>query len=93
MPSRFIMSCNSFLWLGFTPEYLSTLTSVSNGSAVKNLPAMQEMWVQFMSQKAPLEKEMATHSSLLAWRIPWTERSLVGYTVRGVAKSYRWLSD
>ena len=40
---------------------------------VKNLPAMQETWVQFLGQKDPLEKEMATHSSILAWRIPWTE--------------------
>ena len=43
------------------------------GSAVKNLPAMQEMRVQFLSQEDPLEKGMATHSSILDWRIPWTE--------------------
>jgi len=42
---------------------------------VKNLPAMQETWVQFMGQKDPLEKGMATHSSLLAWNISWTEES------------------
>ena len=40
---------------------------------VKNLPAMQEIWVQFLGWKDPLEKGMATHSSILAWRIPWTE--------------------
>ena len=40
---------------------------------VKNLPAMQEMGVQFLGQEDPLEKEMATHSSILAWRLPWTE--------------------
>ena len=40
---------------------------------VKNLPAMQEMWVQSLDQEDPLEKEMVTHSSTLAWRIPWTE--------------------
>ena len=40
---------------------------------VKNLPAMQETWVQSQGQEDPLEKEMATHSSILAWRIPWTE--------------------
>ena len=40
---------------------------------VKNLPAMKETWVQFLGQEDPLEKEMATHSSILAWRIPWTE--------------------
>ena len=42
---------------------------------VKNLPAMQETWVQFLGWEDPLEKEMATHSSILAWRIPWTEES------------------
>ena len=41
--------------------------------SVKHLPAMQEAWVQFLGLEDPLEKEIATHSSLLAWRIPWTE--------------------
>ena len=41
--------------------------------SVKNLPAMQETWVQFLGQEDPLEKEKATHFSILAWRIPWTE--------------------
>ena len=40
---------------------------------VKNLPAMQETWVQFLGQEDPLEKGMATQSSILAWRIPWPE--------------------
>ena len=40
---------------------------------VKNLPAMQETQVQSLGQEDPLEKEMATHSSILAWEIPWTE--------------------
>ena len=40
---------------------------------VKRLPAMQETWVQSLGQKDPLEKEMATHSSTLASKIPWTE--------------------
>ena len=40
---------------------------------VKNLPAKQETRVQFLGWEDPLEKEMATHSSILAWRIPWTE--------------------
>ena len=38
--------------------------------SVKNLPAMQETWVQSLGREDPLEKEMATHSSILAWRIP-----------------------
>ena len=41
---------------------------------VKNLPATQETWVQSLGQEDPLEKEMDTHSSILAWRIPWTEK-------------------
>ena len=40
---------------------------------VKNLPTMQETWVQFLGQEDPLEKGMATHSSILAWEIPWRE--------------------
>ena len=40
---------------------------------VKNMPAMQETWVKSLSQGDLLEKEMATHSRILAWRIPWTE--------------------
>ena len=43
------------------------------GSVVKNLPAMQKTWVQSLGQEDPLEKEMATHSSILVWEIPWTE--------------------
>ena len=42
---------------------------------VKNSLAMQETWIQSLSQEDPLEKELATHSSILAWRIPWTEES------------------
>ena len=47
--------------------------SFPRGSAVKNPPAMNEMWAWSLGQEDPLEKEMATHSSTLAWRIPWTE--------------------
>ena len=45
------------------------------GSVVKNPPAKQETQVQSLGQEDPLEKEMATHSSILAWEIPWTEES------------------
>ena len=40
---------------------------------VKRLPTMGETWVQSLGQEDPMEKEMATHSSILAWKIPWTE--------------------
>ena len=43
------------------------------GSAVKDLPAMQETWVQSLGWEDALEEGMATHSSILAWGIPWTE--------------------
>ena len=44
-----------------------------SGSVVKNLPAKQETWVRSLGQEDPLEEAMATHSSILAWRIPQTE--------------------
>ena len=55
---------------------LYSILGFSSGSMVKNLLAMremQEMQVQSLGQKDPLEEGMATHSSILVWRIPWTE--------------------
>ena len=49
-----------------------------DGSVLKNLPVMQELqktWVQSLGRENPLEEGMATHSSILTWRIPWTEES------------------
>ena len=51
---------------------------------VKNLPAMQEAWVQSLGQEDPLEKGMATHSSILAFRIPWTEEPGELHTVQSM---------
>ena len=62
---------------------------------VKNLPAMWETQVQFLGWEDPLEKEMATHSSILDWRIPWTEEP-GGLQSLGVTKSWtqlKWLSS
>ena len=56
------------------------------GSYGKILPAVQETQVKFLGQEEPLEKEVATHSSILAWRIPWIEEAWQA-TVQGVAKS------
>ena len=53
---------------------------------VKNLPAVQETWVRSLGQEDPLEEGMATHSSTLAWRIPWTEEP-VGLQSMGSQKS------
>ena len=49
-----------------------------DGSVVKNPPAVQKTWIQSLGREDPLEKEIATPSSIPAWGIPWTERSLVG---------------
>ena len=57
------------------------------GSVVKNPPAMQEMQAQFRGWEDFLEEEMTTHSSILAYRIPWTEESGGLHIVHGVAKS------
>ena len=54
---------------------------------VKSLPAMQKTWVRSLGQEDPLEKEMATHSSILTWRIPWTEEP-GGLQSIGVTKSW-----
>ena len=56
------------------------------GSMEKNSPAMQETWVQSLGQEDPLAEGMATHSCILAWRIPWTEEP-GGLIVRRVTKS------
>ena len=56
------------------------------GQLVKNLPAMWETWVGSLGWEDPPEKGMPTHSSILAWRIPWT-------IVHGLTKSQTWLSD
>ena len=47
----------------------------TGGSMVKNLTAMQEIQVQSLGQEDPLKKEMKTHSSIIAWEIPWTEEA------------------
>ena len=59
---------------------------------VKRLPTMRETWVQSLGWEDLLEKEMATQSSILAWKIPWTEE-LGQAPVHGVTKSQTQLSD
>ena len=54
------------------PRYIIKLSSLV-AQMVKNLPAMWETWVWSLGWEDPLEEGMATHSSILAWRIPWTE--------------------
>ena len=70
---------NSFQWMN-VDFFLLFFDSVSESfgaslvaQTVKSLPTMQETWVQSLGQEDPLEKEMATHSSIPAWEIPWTK--------------------
>jgi len=56
---------------GFTLGH--SKTGFPAGQTLKHLPAVQETWIQSLGWEDPLEKEMATHSSALAWKIPWTE--------------------
>ena len=59
---------NTFLKINISPMRTSLVAQM-----VKNMPAVQESWVQFLGQEDTLEKGMATHSSILAWKISWTE--------------------
>ena len=58
-------------YLGY--HYFFLVDCFSSDSVVKNAPAMQETWIRLLGWEDPLEKEMASDSSILAWRIPWTE--------------------
>ena len=58
--------------------------------SVKNLPSMQETWVLFLGQEDPLEKEMATHFNVLAWRIPM-DRGAWQATVHGILNLHQFL--
>ena len=53
---------------------------------IKNLPATRETWVPSLGREDPLEKGMATHSSILAWIIPWTEQSVCGLQFMGLQR-------
>ena len=54
-------------------SYLKITKTSLLAQMVRSLPAMRETWVRSLGWEDPLEKEMATHSSILAWKIPWTE--------------------
>ena len=66
--------------------YIYIYMGFPHGSVVNNLPAMQETQAQSLGWEDPLEKGMATHSSIIACRIPWSEKPWA--TVHGVAKSW-----
>ena len=76
-------------------EFMEAFCSTSTfllAQTVKNLPAMRETWVRSLGWEDPLEEGMATHSSILAWRIPM-DRGAWRATVHGVTKSQTWQSD
>ena len=68
------LSVVCILWVGYMFNDTSiVLYGLLRWLSGKDPPTMQERWVQSLGRKDPLEKEMATHSSILAWRIPWTQ--------------------
>ena len=73
-------------------ESISLVPASLVAQTVKNLPAVQETWVRSLGWEDPLEEGMANHSSILAWRIPWSEEP-GGLTVHRVAESWTRLSD
>ena len=88
---------NGGAWWATVHGVAESLTGLSDftflvAQSVKNLPAMRETWVQSLGWEDPLEEGMATHSSLLAWRIPM-DGGAWRATVHGVAKSPIRLSD
>ena len=62
-----------YLYVKYLHIHINVYTGFPGGSVIKNPPAVQETQVQSLGWEDPLEKEMATHSSILAWEIPWTE--------------------
>ena len=74
----------STIW--FNNKRLSNQRASLVAQMLKNLPTMRETWVLFLGWEDPLEESMATHSSILAWRIPM-DRGAWKATVRGVTKS------
>ena len=85
---QFLMSMNLFLFC--TQIHLHWASIVAQ--TVKNLPAVQETQVRSLGQEDPLEKVLASHSSILAWRIPWTEEpdrlQSMGHRVR-----HNWVTN
>ena len=77
----------------YTYSVLYTFKGLSWWSVVKTHLPMQETWVQALGQGDLLEKEMVIHSSILAWRIPWTEESGNPIDSPWITKSQRLLSD
>ena len=90
-----LWGAKNVLFLDLGPNYMNVFTSPSDlqmAQMVKNPPLMRETWVQYLGQEDPLEEGTATHSSILAWRIPM-DRGAWWATVYEVTKSRTQLSD
>ena len=70
----FFLSLNTSQCLIFKKLFNTPFWGAPRSSVVKNLPIVQETWVRSLDWEDPLELEMATHSSILAWKIPWTDK-------------------
>ena len=98
-----LQCCVSFRWtakwfiytyISYTFIYIHTQPQASLvAQTVKNLPSMQEIWIQSLGRDNPLKKVMATHSRILAWRIPW-QGSLVDYllSLRSQIVRHNWVT-
>ena len=71
MCNYILITCITYVYSFSAPP--NPLWTSLMAQTVKCLPTMRETWVQSLGWEDPLEKEMATHSSILAWKIPWTE--------------------
>ena len=78
---------------GSLPLALPSKMAFLEVQMVKNLPAVQETWVWSLCQEDPLKKRMVTHSSILAWTIPWIEKPGGLYIAHGITKSWPQQSD
>ena len=80
-----------------TPQMIKYFSSLIGTSlvtqTVKNMPAMLETWVQSLGWEDPLEKGMATHCSILAWRIPWTEEPCRLLSIRLQRVRHDWVTN
>ena len=83
----------SSFYLVFIPSSLCIYRASLVAQMVKNLPAMQETLVWFLGQKDPLEEGMTIHSSILAWRIPWTEEPGGLQSMGSQRVGYDWVTN
>ena len=77
-------------WASSSPAFHRMYSASLVAHTVKRLPAMLETWVPSLDWEDPLEKEMATHSSILAWKIPWTEEPGRLQSMRSQRVRYDW---